>query len=107
MSRAALPIGHIARCVAAGLELRREGDTMPETRKPPIDAVEWGRKREQFPDELLQPHWGRHAAFNADASQIIASAKTRSEVFQMLDQMGVDAEQVVIEFINDPNVSYL
>lgn len=77
---------------------------MQKTRLPPVDAHQWTIKRHQFPDELLQPHWGRHAAFNADASQIIASAETRDGIYDIIERMGIDPEQVVVEYIDDPRL---
>jgi hypothetical protein len=77
---------------------------MQTTKLPPIDAHQWTLKRHQFPYELLEPHWGRHAAFNADASRIIASAETRNGLYDIIDQMGIDGEQIVVEYIDDPRM---
>jgi len=79
---------------------------MQTTKLPPVDAHQWSLKRHQFPDYLLEPHWGRHAAFNADASRVIASAETRGGLSKLLDEMGVDVEQVVVEYIIGPDESY-
>lgn len=50
----------------------------------PFDVVAWSKQRAKFPEDQLRPHWGRHVAFNADASRALASAPTRWELYEYL-----------------------
>ena len=61
---------------------------------------------EQFPDEQLQPYWGKQVAWSADGTRILASGDDHAELYTRLQAMGIHPAHVVVEFINDPNVSY-
>ncbi len=73
----------------------------------PIDVVLFRRNRDQFPDEQLEPYWGKQVAWSGDGMRIIASGETHTVLYTTLRSLGVDPTHVVVEFINDPNVSYM
>jgi hypothetical protein len=72
----------------------------------PIDVLLFRRNRDQFPDELLEPHWGKQVAWSADGTRIIASGDDHKQLYERLAVLGVHPTEVVCEFIPDPNVSY-
>ncbi len=73
----------------------------------PIDVVLFRRNRDKFPDERLGPYWGKQVAWSADGTRVLASGETHEELYATLRSLGIDPTRVVVEFINDPNVSYL
>ena len=73
----------------------------------PIDVLLFRRNRDQFSDEQLEPYWGKQVAWSGDGTRIIASGETHVELYTTPRSLGVDPTHVVVEFINDPNVSYM
>ena len=73
----------------------------------PLDVLLFRRNRDQFPDEQLEPYWGKQVAWSADGTRVVASGKTHQELYATLRSLSIDPTGVVVEFINDPNVSYL
>jgi hypothetical protein len=73
----------------------------------PVDVLVFRRNREQFPDEGLAPFWGLQVAWSADGTCVLAAAATHELLYEKLKAVGVDPTAVVVEFIPDPNVSYL
>ncbi|MBI1918660.1 MAG: hypothetical protein HYS12_28535 [Planctomycetes bacterium] len=72
----------------------------------PIDVLLFRRNRDQFPDEQLQPFWGKQVAWSADGTRIIASGDDHKQLYERLAALDVRPTEVVDEFIPDPNVSY-
>jgi hypothetical protein len=72
-----------------------------------INLVQFRRNRDAFPEDLLRPYWGKRVAWNAEGTQIVASGATEDEVFDRLEELGIDPCQTVGEFIFDPNTSYI
>ncbi len=73
----------------------------------PIDVLLFRRNRDQFPDEQLEPYWGKQVAWSGDGTRILAGGETHEELYATLRSLGIDPCSVVVEFIPDPNVSYL
>lgn len=76
------------------------------SRKEPIDLLLFRRNRDEYPDEQLQPHWGKQAAWSGDGKTLIASAESHEALYKFLYGIGVDPTDVVVEFIPHPDVSY-
>jgi hypothetical protein len=72
----------------------------------PIDILLFRRNRDQFPDEQLQPYWGKQVAWSADGTRIVASGDDHKQLYERLQVLGIDPLTVVDEFIPDPHVSY-
>jgi hypothetical protein len=72
----------------------------------PIDVVLFRRNRDQFPDEQLEPYWGKQVAWSADGARIVASGDNHEDLDRRLRALGIHPASVVIEFINHPDVSY-
>jgi hypothetical protein len=72
----------------------------------PIDVLLFRRNRDQFPDEQLEPYWGKQVAWSGDGVRVVASGATHEELYAKLRSLSIDPTHVVVEFINDPNVSY-
>jgi hypothetical protein len=50
---------------------------------------------------------GQHIAWSWDGSQILAGDADRKILDQKLRQAGIDPLQVIHDFVEDPNLSYL
>ncbi|MFO0929194.1 MAG: hypothetical protein U0736_19585 [Gemmataceae bacterium] len=74
--------------------------------KETIDVVLFRRNRDQFPDEQLEPYWGKQVAWSSDGTHIVASGDDHDQLYERLASLGVHPTEVVDEFIPDPNVSY-
>jgi hypothetical protein len=72
----------------------------------PIDVLLFRRNRDQFPEEQLEPYWGKQVAWSADGTRIVASGDDHKQLYERLAALGVHPTEVVDEFIPDPNVSY-
>jgi hypothetical protein len=72
----------------------------------PIDVLLFRRNRDQFPEEQLEPYWGKHVAWRGDGTCIVASGDGDEDLVRRLNTLGIHPASVVIEFINDPNLSY-
>jgi hypothetical protein len=72
----------------------------------PIDVLLFRRNRDQFPDEQLEPYWGKHVAWRGDGMCIVASGDGDEDLDRRLHSLGIHPASVVIEFINHPDVSY-
>jgi hypothetical protein len=71
-----------------------------------IDVLLFRRNRDQFPDEQLEPYWGKQVAWSGDGTRIIAAGDDVEQLYERLAALGVHPTEVVDEFIPDPNVSY-
>ncbi len=71
-----------------------------------IDVLLFRRNRDQFPDEQLEPYWGKQVAWSANGTRIVASGDDVNQLYERLAALGVHPTEVVDEFIPDPNVSY-
>jgi hypothetical protein len=82
---------------------------MAEKRLPPgaIDTVLFDRNRDNQPWEVLQPYVGRHVAWSADGTRILASAGDLTELIAVLDKAGIGTQEVVFDYIDDGSVSNL
>jgi hypothetical protein len=68
-----------------------------------IDLMLFDRNRRQVPLEYLVPYWGKQVAWSADGTRIVASAETGEEVNEQLLALGIPFDQVVFEYVDDPN----
>jgi hypothetical protein len=73
---------------------------------PWIDARFLQNQREFPADELLR-YQGQHIAWSWDGSQILAADADRRALDQKLRDAGIDPLQVIHDFVEDPNLSYL
>src|SRR5260370_948909 len=55
--------------------------------------------REQWTQERLDPFMGNWVAFSADGTQICASAEDLGDVFRILDEKGIDAQDTPLEHL--------
>ena len=65
------------------------------------------KNQRNFPAEGLLQYIGQHIAWNWDGSRILAADPERRALDAKLRAAGVDPCQVVHDFVEDPNVSYL
>jgi hypothetical protein len=75
--------------------------------KTPIDLGLFEQNRRQVPPDYLIPYWGKQVAWNAAGTQILASGDSPEDVDRALASLGIPFEQIVYDFIDDPNVSYI
>ncbi len=67
----------------------------------PPDTIKFEENRWKVPWEYLQPYVGLHVAWDLEGTRILASGKTRSEVYQALENQGIHLGQVVYNYIDD------
>jgi hypothetical protein len=73
---------------------------------PWIDARFLENQRAFSMDELLR-YQGQHIAWSWDGSQILAAHPDRQGLDQKLRDAGINPLQVIHDFVEDPNLSYL
>lgn len=73
---------------------------------PWIDPTFRENQRNFAAEELLR-HQGQHIAWSWDGSQILASDRDRRTLDQKLRDAGIDPLQVIHDYVEDPNLSYL
>jgi hypothetical protein len=72
-----------------------------------IDTVQFDRNRAQVRPDTLKPFFGKHVAWNSDGTQVVASGDDVAEVLRHLDNQGIDPLTTVLDYIPDPDASYL
>jgi hypothetical protein len=72
----------------------------------PIDVLLFRRNRDHFPQEQLEPFWGKQVAWSRDGTSIVAAGDDHEQLYAHLRSLGIDPTTVVDEFIPDPRVSY-
>jgi len=73
----------------------------------PRDPLLFRRNRDQFPEQQLEPFWGKQVAWSSDGTRIVASGDDHQQLYHLVRALGIDPLDVVDEFIPDPRVSYL
>jgi Family of unknown function (DUF5678) len=66
-----------------------------QRRPEPPDLSGYEENRAKFSLEKLAQYEGRHVAFSADGTRIVASGKDWPELWKHLEEAGIDASQVV------------
>ncbi len=61
----------------------------------------------KFPVEELLRHAGQHIAWSWNGSEILASDPDRRALDEKLHAAGIDPLQVIHDYVEDPNLSYL
>ncbi|HEV3143663.1 MAG TPA: hypothetical protein VGZ47_07260 [Gemmataceae bacterium] len=65
------------------------------------------KNQSAYPTEELWKHINQYVAWNWDGTVILASAATEDEVIEQVRAIGLDISKVVIDFVFDPNVSWI
>jgi len=65
------------------------------------------KNRARFPAEELWKYAGQQIAWNWDGTKIVAAGRTYDELFQTLEAMKVDLSKVIIDYVEEPGVSYV
>ncbi len=73
---------------------------------PWIDARFLENQRTFSAEELLR-YRGQHIAWSWDGSQILAADADRRALDEKLRNAGIDPLQVIHDYVEDPNLSYL
>jgi hypothetical protein len=68
----------------------------------PPDLRLYTENRRRFPAEQLVPYHGKFVAWSPDGTRILASGAERKEVWQQLEEAGLDPSQVVNDYIDPP-----
>jgi hypothetical protein len=77
-----------------------------KNRDPWTDPVFLENQR-RFPVEHLLSYAGQHIAWSWDGSRIVASGADREELGEKLRTAGIDPLNVIYDFVDDPNTSFL
>jgi hypothetical protein len=78
-----------------------------ETRLKPWTDPSFLENQRRFPMAELSRYHGQHIAWSWDGSQILAADADRRALDQKLRDAGIDPLQVIHDFVEDPNLSYL
>ena len=80
-----------------------ENHTNDDARQTAMESRErWKRfnaGRTQWTQERLDPYMRNWVAFSADGTQILASAEDLGDVFRILDEKGIDAQDTPLEHL--------
>ena len=73
---------------------------------PWVDA-QFLENQQKFPTAEWLRYQGQHIAWSWDGSQILAADADRRALDQKLRDASIDPLQVIHDFVEDPNLSYL
>jgi hypothetical protein len=73
----------------------------------PWNSPSFLENQRNFPAEKLLCFAGQHIAWSWDGSRIVAGGADRRELDQKLRDAGINPLQVIHDFVEDPNLSYL
>ena len=79
----------------------------PDIRSQPWTDPRFLENQRRFPVEELARYKGQHIAWSWDGSQILAGDPDRRALAQKLREAGIDPLQVIHDYVEDPNLSYL
>lgn len=80
---------------------------MPMIPPDPPGRVYFDENRAKYPSQGLLGYTNQVIAWQADGTRILAHGATWEEVEERLQALGINPNQVVFEFIPDPDVSHL
>ncbi len=75
--------------------------------RPWPDVSQFHKNNANVPLEVLLPYVNQHVAWSLDGTRIVASAADLGELIRHLREAGVALDQVVLDFVSDPDVSWL
>jgi hypothetical protein len=78
-----------------------------DLRPAPWTDASFLENQRKFPAAELLQFRGQHIAWSWDGSQILVAAADRAALDQKMRDAGIDPLQVIHDFVEDPNVSYL
>jgi hypothetical protein len=77
-------------------------------KKPePLDLSRYHQNRCNYPPEKLLPYAGQHVAWGPDGTRILASGEDIDAVVRKLREAGVEPNQVVLDYIDPPDLVML
>lgn len=79
----------------------------PDNRREPWLDPDFLENQRRFPPVELARYAGQHIAWSWDGSRILAHDPDRRVLNEKLRAAGVDPSQVIHDFVEDPNLSYL
>jgi hypothetical protein len=65
------------------------------------------KNRNEFPQEQLQQYYGKHVAWNVEGTRIVASGDDDLQVFQAVEAVGLNPEQVVFSYVPLPDETFI
>ena len=74
---------------------------------PPPGLEHYNENRAKTPPEYLIPYLGKHVAWSADGTRILASGEDMDEVEEKLVTLGINPNQVVLGYVDDGRYSNL
>ena len=78
-----------------------------DTHPAPWIEARFLENQRRFPAAELLQYQGQHIAWSWDGAQILAAAADRQALNQKLRDAGIDPLQVIHDYVEDPNLSYL
>jgi hypothetical protein len=76
-------------------------------RPQPLDLAEYVANRSRFPAKELANYAGKHVAFSADGTRIVAAGDDLEQVLEKLRAEGISPSQVVHSYVDPPDLVQL
>jgi hypothetical protein len=73
---------------------------------PVLERLEMEKNFQEFIDELYAKYPGKWVAYRDDG-EVVASADDVEQLFEKLEQLGMDGPEVTVEFIEEPDRVYI
>ncbi len=73
----------------------------------PWPDPDFQKNQGQFPTEELWKYIGQHVAWSWDGRRILAGDPDERALIRKLVEAGHDPQRVVIDYVDDPDVSHL
>ena len=75
--------------------------------RPWIDLSEWQKNNVKLLPEVALKYAGQHVAWSLDGLHIVASSPDYGQLHDKLKEAGIPLDQVVLDYMSEPNVSQL
>ena len=66
-----------------------------------IDMAVFEVNRQKVDPYSLVPYMGKHIAWNADATQVVAFGDSYEDLYDKLDRMGIPLDTIVHDYVDD------
>jgi hypothetical protein len=61
----------------------------------------------EWHSHLHPEYFDKHVAFSWDGTQVVASGDTWEALFKAIKEAGIDPSRVILDYVPDPDVSYM
>jgi hypothetical protein len=80
---------------------------MSSNGRPGVDLALFQANRRKIDPTVLAPYIGKHIAWNAEGTAVLACGNSYDDLFDTLARQGIPTDQIVHDYVDDPSVSLL